>query len=132
MKNRILYILELTVGYETNLTINSDRKHQKYLTLIANQENVYDTVKFVNVSVSSLGVFDESTSSLFYMLHDLKYDEQRVKYQENNCYLYSHLLYILQTKQRVEQPGTIKLLSQFENILTVHILLFNKLYISYI
>ena len=57
------------------------------------------------------------------MLHDLKYDEQRLKNQENNCYLYSHfLLYILQTKQRVEQPGTIKLLSQFENILTVYIL----------
>ena len=67
MKNRILYILELTVGSETNLTINSDRKHQKYLTLFANQGNVYDTVKFVNVSVSSLGVFGESTSSLFYI-----------------------------------------------------------------
>ena len=80
IENRILYILELTVGFETNLQINSDRKHQKYLTLIADQENVYDTVKFVNVSVSSLGVFGESTNSLFAMLHDLKFDEQRVKY----------------------------------------------------
>ena len=80
IENRILYILELTVGFETNLQVNSDRKHQKYLTLIADQENVYDSVKFVNVSVSSLGVFGESTNSLFDMLHDLKFDEQRVKY----------------------------------------------------
>jgi hypothetical protein len=46
------------------------------------QENIYDEVKFVNVSISSLGVFGESiaTNTLFDMLHDLKYDEQRIKY----------------------------------------------------
>ncbi len=75
-----MYILELTVGFETNLKTNSDRKHEKYLTLITDQENVYDEVKFVNVSISSLGVFGESTNTLFDMLHDLKYDEQRIKY----------------------------------------------------
>ncbi len=30
--------------------------------------------------LSSLGVFGESTNTLFDMLHDLKYDEQRIKY----------------------------------------------------
>ncbi len=80
IENNILYILELTVGFETNLKTNSDRKHEKCLTLITDQENVYDEVKFVNVSISSLGVFGESTNTLFDMLHDLKYDEQRIKY----------------------------------------------------
>ncbi len=80
IENKILYILELTVGFEANLKTNSDRKHEKYLTLITDQENVYDEVKFVNVSISSLGVFGESTNTLFDMLHDLKYDEQRIKY----------------------------------------------------
>ena len=80
IENKILYILELTVGFETNLKTNSDRKHEKYLTLITDQENVYDEVKFVNVSISSLGVFGESTNTLFDMLRDLKYDEQRIKY----------------------------------------------------
>ena len=80
IENKILYILELTVGFETNLKTNSDRKHEKYLTLITDQENVYDEVKFVNVSISTLGVFGESTNTLFDMLHDLKYDEQRIKY----------------------------------------------------
>ena len=80
IENKILYILELTVCFETNLKTNSDRKHEKYLTLITDQENVYDEVKFVNVSISSLGVFGESTNTLFDMLHDLKYDERRIKY----------------------------------------------------
>ncbi len=80
IENKILYILELTVGFETNLKTNSDRKHEKYLTLITDHENVYDEVKFVNVSISSLGVFGESTNTLFDMLHDLKYDEQRINY----------------------------------------------------
>ncbi|CAB4027714.1 interferon-inducible GTPase 5-like [Paramuricea clavata] len=72
IENKILYILELTVGFETNLKTNSDRSHEKYLTLITDQENIYDEVKFVNVSISSLGVFGESTNTLFDMLHDLK------------------------------------------------------------
>jgi hypothetical protein len=80
--NQILYILELTIEFETNLKTNCDRKHEKYLTLITDQENIYDEVKFVNVyvSISFLGVFGESTNTLFDMLHDLKYDEQRIKY----------------------------------------------------
>ena len=75
IENKVLYILELTVGFETNLKTNSVRKHEKYLPLIAHQKKKYNQVKFINVSVSSLGVFAESTKSLFDMLQDLKYDE---------------------------------------------------------
>ncbi len=50
IENKILYILEFTVGFEINLKTNSDRKHEKYLTQITDQENVYDEVKFVKVS----------------------------------------------------------------------------------
>ena len=74
--SRFTYSIELTVAFKTNLKIKSDRKDQRYLTLIADQENVYDKVKSVNVSVRSLSVFGESTKSLFYVLQDLKYDEQ--------------------------------------------------------
>ena len=64
IENKVLYILELTVGFETNLKTNSVRKHEKYLPLIADQKKKYNQVKFINVSVSSLGVFAESTKSL--------------------------------------------------------------------
>ena len=54
---KLLYILELTVGFETNLKINSDRKLKKYLPLISDQENNFDKVKFVNVSILARGIW---------------------------------------------------------------------------
>ena len=80
IENKLSYILELTVGFETNLKINSDRKLKKYLPLISDQENNFDKVKFVNVSISSLGVFGQSTNTFIDMLKDLKFDEQHIKY----------------------------------------------------
>ena len=80
IENKVLYVLELTVGFETNLNSNSDRKHKKYLPLISDQESNYDKVKFVNVSISSLGVFGQLTNTLTDMLKELKFDEQQIKY----------------------------------------------------
>jgi hypothetical protein len=50
IENKVLYVLELTVGFETSLNSISDRKHKKYLPLISDQESNYDKVKFANVS----------------------------------------------------------------------------------
>ena len=80
IENKLLYILELTVGFETNLKINSDRKLKKYLPLISDQENNFDKVKFVNVSISSLGVFGQSANTFIDMLKDLKFDEEHIRY----------------------------------------------------
>ncbi|CAB3984919.1 Hypothetical predicted protein, partial [Paramuricea clavata] len=80
IENKVLYVLELTVGFETNLTSNSDRKHKIYLPLISDQESNYDKVKFVNVSISLLGVFGQSTNTLTDMLKELKFDKQQIKY----------------------------------------------------
>ncbi|CAB3992480.1 Hypothetical predicted protein [Paramuricea clavata] len=80
IENKVSYVLELTVGFETNLNSNSDSKHKKYLPLISDQESNYDKVKFVNVSISSLGVFGQSTNTLTDMLKELKFDEQQIKY----------------------------------------------------
>jgi hypothetical protein len=43
-----------TVGYESNLQVNANRKRQKYLDLIKEKEADYDKVKFVNLSLSTL------------------------------------------------------------------------------
>jgi hypothetical protein len=48
--------------------------------LISDQESNYDKVKFVNVSISSLGVFGQSTNTLTDMLKELMFDEQQIKY----------------------------------------------------
>ena len=58
-----VYMLELTVGFESNITINSDRKLAKYHPLFN-----------VNLSMSALGIFGASSDSLLQMLQDLHFD----------------------------------------------------------
>ena len=81
IENKCLYILELTVGFESNLQVNANRKRQKYLQLIKDQETYYDKVKFINLSLSTLGVFSRSSSEDFdELLQSLKFDAQYKKY----------------------------------------------------
>ena len=75
-----LYVVELTVGFETNLRNNVQRKHAKYKDLIENLNKQFKTVKFINVSVSSLGVLDKECSTLFRMLDTLGLDKKDQQY----------------------------------------------------
>ena len=52
----VLYILELTVGFETNVQNNSDRKATKYSSLINDLSFSYSKVQFVNLSMSAIGL----------------------------------------------------------------------------
>ena len=74
IENKCIYILELTIGFESNLQTNATRKREKYQDLINKQLNYYKDLeaKFVNVSISSLGVFSETSLDLIEMLKDLE------------------------------------------------------------
>ena len=71
ISNECLYIVELTVGYESNLYNNVKRKQSKYSEIIREQNEKFKSVKFVNLSISSLGVFANECSTFIEMLHDL-------------------------------------------------------------
>ena len=77
---KCLYILELTVGFESSLQVNANRKHQKYNDLITEQESNFIKVKFVNLSLSTLGVFGRTSDSFDDMLRNLQFDSQQSKY----------------------------------------------------
>ena len=79
-KNSIPYILELTVGFESNIQINSDREASKYSSLILDLKHTYSDVKFVNLSMSTIGIMGKSSESLLLMLDDLKLDKPTQKY----------------------------------------------------
>ncbi len=49
-KDNCLYILELTVGYETNLQNNIKRKQEKYTDAIKEQKKHFKSVEFINLS----------------------------------------------------------------------------------
>ena len=80
--NKSLYVVELTVGFETNLHNNLDRKNTKYLCLIKDlrQSRKFTSVNLVNLSVSSLGVFDKECYSLLQMLNDIGLDKKHQEY----------------------------------------------------
>ena len=98
-----IYIIELTIGYESNLQNNATRKRQKYENLIKEQQKHYEKVKFVNLSISSLGVFSESSLGFIEMLKDLKFDEKCRKYfvrkMINTCIRSSYYIFCMRNKE---------------------------------
>ena len=76
----VLYVLELTVGFETNLCNNSVRKHNKCKDLIVSISQSYEDIKFINVSMGALGVYSKSCNSFFSMMDELKLSEVEKKY----------------------------------------------------
>ena len=73
-----LYMLELTVGYESNLARNTSRKKAKYSIKIKLKtlDKNFKSVKFVNLSISSLGVFHHECHTFLEMLDDVGLDKQ--------------------------------------------------------
>ena len=74
------YVLELTVGFETNLRNNSQRKQLKYKTLIREQQKNFNEVRFINLSMSALGVFDHLSDGCIDMLQDLNFNQATKSY----------------------------------------------------
>ena len=79
LNNASVYVLELTVGFESNIKINSDRKATKYHPLINHLHSSYSTVTFVNLSMSAIGIFRTSSESFLSMLTDLQLDDKTKK-----------------------------------------------------
>ena len=83
IENKCMCILELTIGFESNLQTNATRKREKYQDLINKQLHYYEEAKFVNLSISTPGVFSETSLDLIEMLKDLEIDMHCRKYLEN-------------------------------------------------
>ena len=78
--NNILYMVELTVGYESNLANNAKREKEKYKDLLIKLDENFVSVKCVNLSISSLGVFGKECDSFIEMMNDLGLDDQHQQY----------------------------------------------------
>ena len=78
--SKCLYVLELTVGFESNLCKNARRKREKYRKLINDLNRDHKSVKFVNLSMSSLGVFSDECSTFLDMMNDIGIDKKHQLY----------------------------------------------------
>ena len=82
LPNKCIYILELTVGFESNIRKDSHREHEKYQNLVRQQEHLFSIVKYINLSISTLGVLDQLSLGFLDMLKDLNYNSSA-----RNCIL---------------------------------------------
>ena len=80
ISKKCLYILELTVGFETNMLTNAVRKAKMYADLIRLQQRQFDSVKFISLSISTLGVFSLPSNDFLIMLKEIGFDEKHINY----------------------------------------------------
>ena len=76
----MIYILERTGSFETNLEANAERKRAIYQSLMETLKSKYTDVKFVNLSISSLGIFGLSCSSFIEICDALAVDMGHRRY----------------------------------------------------
>ena len=74
------YYYYYSVGFETNLNINSQRKKDKYQELLQALNSQFSSVKFVNLSVSCLGIFGRSADSFIDMCKELEIDKSYLRF----------------------------------------------------
>ena len=78
--DEILHILELAIGFETSVKCNAECKEAKYSNLVKNLRKYYQDVKFINLSLSCLGIYDPSCTKFMDMCNDLKFDSRHPRY----------------------------------------------------
>ena len=74
LNSTTVYLLELAVGFESSIKINSERKSDKYGPQILALQEKYCNVKYINPSMSAFGIFGRSSVSFSSTLNDLHFD----------------------------------------------------------
>ena len=71
MKVIIIIIIIIIIWFLSLANNNAVRKKEKYLNLIKEMSRNYRCVKFVNLSMSSLGIFSDECSMILDMMNDI-------------------------------------------------------------
>ena len=79
-KEKVLYILEFTIGFETNIQINSEHKALKYHPLQQTLLQNYKQIKLINLSMGALGTIGSSSDSFIDLLKSLGLNEKVQKH----------------------------------------------------
>ena len=73
-------MIELTVGFETNLNSNAKRKYEKYHRLTRDLSSDFHKIKFINLSLSALGIFGKSCEPFIDMCKELEFDKHHIDF----------------------------------------------------
>ena len=75
-----LYVIELSVGFETNINVNTERKRVKYNQLTRDLLSEYHDVRFINLPLSALGIFGNSCGPFIDMLKELDFEKPHINF----------------------------------------------------
>jgi len=75
-----LYVIELTVWFQTNFNSNAEREHEKYYQLTRDLSSDFHCVKFINLSLSDLGIFGKLCEPFVDMCKELEFDKQHADF----------------------------------------------------
>ena len=78
-ENKTLYILELIIGFETNIKVNSNRKALKYNPLHHALRSTNSQINFINLSLDALGTVGSSSDSFSELLKAVDVDSKMQK-----------------------------------------------------
>ena len=103
IKDNKVWVLELSIGFETNVTRNINRKALRYHALIANlAEGNYAAVKFINLSMGAIGGYGKG-SGIKTFLKDFGVGDTETKYEltkmSNICMRCSYYIFCLRNRK---------------------------------
>ena len=103
VQQKVVTIIELTIGFETNMEGNSKRKRDKYKTLKSNLLPKYDDVRYVNVSMGACGFIEKDSRNFFELLRSIRVPENEIlfltKRITNICIRSSYYIFCLRNKE---------------------------------
>ena len=80
IQQKAVMLSELTIGFETNMELNSKRKHEKYKDLIDRLKKSYDDVIYANISMSACGFIEKDSKKFLDIMTKLKIPEKEIRY----------------------------------------------------
>ena len=102
VQQKVVTIVELTIGFETNMEGNSIRKHDKYKTLKSNLLSKYDDVRYVNVSMGACGFIEKVSRNFFELLRYIRVPENEILFLNkritNVCIKSSYYIFCCKNK----------------------------------
>ena len=135
-ENNALYILELTLDFETNIQANSVRKAIKYTPLLPDLFSFYNRVILINVSKGTLCIIGSSCNSFLTLLKDLnfcKVTQRIISMKTMNIATRSAYPSFFRKRYIMKQPYTPDLLNIYFPFLPFHhsVMLYFQYYCYY-
>ena len=103
VQQKAVMLLELTIGFETNMKLNSTRKREKYKALVDRLKKSYDDVVYANISMGACGFIEKDSKKFLDIITKLKIPETEIQYLTksiiNVCIRTSYFIFCRRNKE---------------------------------